>query len=276
MISVITVTYNSISTLQKTIESFINQDYSNKELIIIDGNSTDGTVDLIRQYSHAIKYWISEPDKGIPDALNKGIKAAKGNWLYFLSSDDVFYRNNVLTEVFQQDHQGLDMIYGNVILKSTGKVHDGEFNLKKITRKNICHQSQFFNKTYFEKLGNYNLKYQLLSDFDLTLRGFASDEIKIKYIDKIIAIFNDDGRTGNNLDNAFYADRKNIFINQFRQYLPVSHLAKAFETPFYFYLNQGKILKAIPILFDLILYTKSLSYLSGFFKLIKDNYKKSA
>lgn len=119
LISVITVVYNSVSTIEETIMSVINQTYSNIEYIVIDGGSTDGTVDIIKKYHEHISYWVSEPDKGIYDAMNKGIKVSTGEWGHFLNSGDVYASVDSLMQII--DHcstiKNADVIYGNLICK---------------------------------------------------------------------------------------------------------------------------------------------------------------
>lgn len=100
-ISIITVSYNSAGTIERTIKSVIQQDYGDVEYIVIDGGSTDGTVDVIRKYEKKIFFWLSEPDEGIYDAMNKGIRRATGEIIAFLNSDD-WYQKNILSEVAEQ------------------------------------------------------------------------------------------------------------------------------------------------------------------------------
>ena len=102
LISVITVSYNAVSTIEDTILSVINQTYTNIEYIIIDGGSADGTVGIIEKYVDRISYWVSEPDKGIYDAMNKGLKVANGDWAIFMGSDDVFFNNKVIMLVIER------------------------------------------------------------------------------------------------------------------------------------------------------------------------------
>lgn len=115
-ISVITVVYNNVAGIQSTLDSFFLQTWENKEIVVIDGGSTDGTVDVIKKYSSSISYWCSERDKGIYDAMNKGIAKATGDWIIFLNSGDVFVKNNVLEDVFSNnDYSGVDIIYGDSV-----------------------------------------------------------------------------------------------------------------------------------------------------------------
>ena len=102
LISVVTVSYNAVDTIERTILSVLNQTYSDIEYIIIDGGSTDGTVDLIKKYADKITYWVSEPDQGIYDAMNKGIDVATGEWINFMNSGDSFYRQDVLSSLFDK------------------------------------------------------------------------------------------------------------------------------------------------------------------------------
>lgn len=116
--SIITVVYNGVDTLEETILSVVKQNYKNIEYIIIDGESTDGTLEIIKKYQNSIAYWISEPDKGIYDAMNKGINIAKGEWIYFLGSDDWLYNKNVIGSVVEEIKSlpSMDIFCGKVML----------------------------------------------------------------------------------------------------------------------------------------------------------------
>lgn len=103
LISVVTVSYNAVSTIEQTILSVINQTYPNVEYIIIDGGSTDGTVDIIKKYADKIAYWVSEPDKGIYDAMNKGVVVATGEWINFMNAGDIFTDSDVIDKLFHQN-----------------------------------------------------------------------------------------------------------------------------------------------------------------------------
>jgi glycosyltransferase involved in cell wall biosynthesis len=100
LISIITVVYNSVATIEETIVSVLNQSYRNVEYIIIDGGSNDGTVEVVEKYANQLAYFVSEPDSGLYDAMNKGITASSGEWLLFLNSGDSLFNKHVLTEVF--------------------------------------------------------------------------------------------------------------------------------------------------------------------------------
>ena len=148
-ISVITVVYNGEKYLEHTIQSVINQTYKNLEYIIIDGGSTDGTIDIIKKYKTKIDYWISEKDKGIYDAMNKGINVANSNsYLLFLNAGDSFYNNQTLKKIFQKYiDNNTGIIYGKT---STGKKilnYNKQITLKDMAQgMMICHQSTFLKK----------------------------------------------------------------------------------------------------------------------------------
>ena len=212
-ITVVTVTYNAADTLENTILSVTNQSYHNLEFIIIDGESTDGTVEIIRKYQHRIAYWTSEKDNGIYDAMNKGIKAGTGDWIIFLGADDVFYNDEVLSKIFINNNgDGIDFIYGDVILKSKGKVYGGNRNYDQLIESNINHQSVFYNKTIFDKMGLFNLKYPILADFELNLHIFREPSLIKKYIPQVITIYNDKGLSNDVIDGNFFKDQLEYFL----------------------------------------------------------------
>ena len=120
LISIITVVFNDVTHIEETILSVINQDYLNIEYIIIDGGSTDGTVDVIKKYEDKISFWLSEPDQGVYDAMNKGIDKATGDWINFMNSGDIFTNCHILSSVFIEDeYDSVDVIYGDAAQKNT-------------------------------------------------------------------------------------------------------------------------------------------------------------
>ena len=189
-ISIITVVYNAAATLEETVKSVLAQKYENIEFVIIDGGSTDGTLDILKRYHDPKIKWISEPDKGIYDAMNKGIGMAKGNWIYFLGADDTFYNDQVLLDIFENpDYANFDLIYGNVYAHALKRKYDGEFSRERILFQNISHQAIFYKKKIHNIVGYYNDQYKTFADWNLNIECFFHSEIKIKYIDIIIANF---------------------------------------------------------------------------------------
>lgn len=208
LISIITVCFNAEKTIEATIASVINQNHSHFEYIIIDGKSVDATMDIVNHYSEHINVIISEPDNGIYDAMNKGIKQASGEWILFLGADDTLCSEDTLNECSSRFLSGYDFIYGDVIKTPSQIRYDGEFNLFKLIYKNICHQGIFFNTSIFQKLGLYNQKYRINADWEFNMRAYQDSSIKIKYIPVVISYFFEDGVSGHHVDEAYEKRRK--------------------------------------------------------------------
>lgn len=202
LISVITVSYNAVETIEKTILSVINQIYANVEYIIIDGGSTDGTVDVINKYSERIFYWISESDKGIYDAMNKGVAKANGDYLFFLGADDALYSKFTFWKVSQYFKQKNIIYYGKVLLVPSRKIYGEKMNLRKICLKNINHQAIFYPRKVFEKY-NYNTLYKVYADYHLNLLCFSDEIFSFTYLDCIVSEFNEQGYSSNVVDVEF-------------------------------------------------------------------------
>lgn len=220
--SIIIPTYCSGKTLSKCLQSVVNQSNSNYEVWLIDGISTDNTIDIIKHYQQlnpAINY-ISEKDKGIYDAMNKGIDLVKGEWVYFLGSDDTLYDENVLMAIAEKISQtDAEVIYGNVLMHGHNQwnldnvIFDGEYNTEKLIDRNINHQAIFYKKTVFQKNGKFNLSYITSADFDFNMRCYANT--KFSYIDLIIADFNLGGHSTHVEDKEFYKDRGALMVKYF-------------------------------------------------------------
>ncbi len=206
-VSIVIVTYNAKSFIKTAIESVSKQTYTNIELVIIDGNSSDGTVDILKN-SNEIAFWLSEPDVGIYDAMNKGIKYATGEWIVFLGADDVFYDSKSISSVFEDeiDCQNFDFIYGNVWLKKSKRIMGGSRDLCSLIENNIPHQAIFYNRRVFDIVGKFNQRYSILGDYDFNIRLFSNPKIKSKYVDKILGIFDQSGVSGKMIDSNFFKD----------------------------------------------------------------------
>jgi glycosyltransferase involved in cell wall biosynthesis len=166
----LTVVYNGAKHLEDTIRSVINQIYPNVEYIIIDGGSTDGTIDIIKKYEDYIDYWVSEPDKGIYDAMNKGINISFGEWLNMLNSGDSYYNFMVIENIFLKE---IDMdiygIAGNWVCDYKGNIILYLTNPYKILEKpgwHINHQAFFYRKITHKILGLYSIDYRIASDHE--------------------------------------------------------------------------------------------------------------
>jgi glycosyltransferase involved in cell wall biosynthesis len=179
---------------------------------VIDNRSEDQSIKIIEGYQSNrnldLKI-ISEKDRGIYDAINKGIKAANGNWIYIIGSDDYLLDNNVFSDVFSSNsiHES-DVLYGNVKWGNKPMPYDGKFNWIKLLKKNICHQAMFFKKELFERYGLYKLNYPQLADYEFNLRLFNDPEVKFAYLDRNIAYFSGEGVSHNNED-IFKSEFKN-------------------------------------------------------------------
>lgn len=186
LISVITVVYNGAATLERTILSILEQTYPHVEYIIIDGGSTDGSLDIIKKYSEHIAYWVSEPDEGIYDAMNKGVQRASGEWILFMGADDILY--NVLHTIVPELTNKDTIYYGDVHFGSTAKVYNGRYNKYKLSIANICHQSIFYPARVFQ-IYKYDLNYPVYADYALNLQCWADRRFRFKYLPVVVSLF---------------------------------------------------------------------------------------
>ena len=199
-ISIVTVTYNAFDTLEDTILSVLSQTYDNIEFIVVDGDSKDGTVDLLKKYSKDI-IWISEKDDGIYDAMNKGRIIASGDFLLFLGSDDILHSDNVIEHVVDFINDNNHVYYGDVIFKGSDIRYWGEFNKWKLGVGNISHQAIFYPKIIY-KVNKYDDRYKIYADhaYNLFLLEIG---VKFKYMPIIITDYAMDGVSATTKDFPF-------------------------------------------------------------------------
>ena len=191
-ISIITVVYNDKDGLQKTIDSVASLNYDNIEFIVIDGGSNDGTAELMRKYESNIDYWVSEPDDGIYDAMNKGIKAANGVWVNFMNAGDYFANENVLNEMDFTANKKVDILYG---YKSQKEKLFYPMNIRNLEIGMIFgnHQSMFFNRKKLQSELYYDEKYKIYADYELVNRIYKLKNSVINFIDVLVADFEGGG-----------------------------------------------------------------------------------
>lgn len=187
LVSIITVVYNNVTEIEQTILSVLDQTYSNIEYIIIDGGSTDGTVNCIEKYSSRISYWISESDGGVYDAMNKGILKASGEWINFMNSGDIFNKKSTLTDFFNYKIDNTDVIYGDTLIRRKRhlKVRYGEWKGEKFT--GLCHQSVFV-RTDIMKQYKFESKYKLAADFEFLYKLFVGG-YRFQYLPVIVSVY---------------------------------------------------------------------------------------
>lgn len=197
-ISIITVCLNAEDTIKDTIITVNEQTYPNIEHIFIDGDSTDNTLEIIKKYSVKNKI-ISEKDSGIYNAMNKGIKIAEGEIIFFLNADDYFCDINVVQDMITKfiDNPKLEAVYGNITWDIDGNLvkqtQPSEITRRYLARKTILHQSLFVRKKLFDFYGYFSEFYKVVSDYEWILRIFLNKNINYKYINRDIAVMNTKG-----------------------------------------------------------------------------------
>lgn len=188
-VSIVMVTFNASNCVELTIQSVLNQIYSDYEYIVMDGGSTDGTIDILSRYKQKFTYLVSEPDNGIYDAMNKAIGRANGEWIIFMNAGDSFANNHVLSDVFSMSHGETDVIYGDSVgLYSWGEVHlKARFFSERDINLPFCHQSTLV-RTKWMKQYKFDLKYKVAADYNFFHRLFVEGK-SFEYINIPIAKF---------------------------------------------------------------------------------------
>lgn len=192
-ISIITVSYNSEQTIERTIKSVIGQNYDDKEYILIDGCSSDGTVNIIKKYEKYISYWVSEKDRGIYDAMNKGLQHSTGEIVAFLNSDD-WYEENIFADIADIfGDEKIQMLCGDMYIHRKGTVsryHIDENMAQKVARYSMAytHPTMFVRKRLFDQYGEFDIQYKIAADYDWFLRTFDHGE-RIKVVEKVLTNF---------------------------------------------------------------------------------------
>jgi glycosyltransferase involved in cell wall biosynthesis len=213
-ISVVTVCFNeSEEKIKHTFHSIISQNYTSVEFIVVDGGSNEYTLNALRLWSSKINHFVSEPDKGIFDAMNKGIRLATGDWICFMNVGDSFYNNEALSKLIQSNDKNVDILYGDVYKLEFGLIiSPDKLNSYTFYDLGICHQAILSHKRVFEKIGDFDLSMKLYGDADWVMRAFISG-FSFLHIPEIVCVYQGGGVTSDN--TILQEDRRNYLQRYF-------------------------------------------------------------
>lgn len=215
-VSIITVCYNSSATIEDTIKSVLSQDYRDIEYILIDGGSTDSTLDIINKYRDRIASIISEPDEGIYDAMNKGIKNATGEIVGILNSDDFYEAKNVISEMVSKFNSDTEIVFGDLIFVKPE-------NIEKVTRFYSLpnfkawklrfgwmppHPATFIKKSVYDRFGLYKINYKISADYEVFVRFLLVNKVRYKYMSKTLVRMRDGGVSTSGLKSSITLNKE--------------------------------------------------------------------
>lgn len=227
-LSIVTINYNNKEGLRKTIESVVGQTYSNIEYIVIDGGSTDGSTDVIRMYEDAISYWVSEPDKGIYNAMNKGEAKATGDYVLFLNSGDYLVSPTIIDEIRNDFFSNEDIIFGLLKTYPSCRIGYTDIHLPLtmqdfFERSPIPHPASFIKRDLFVDI-KYDETLKIVSDWKFFLQMVVFKGCTCKKLEKVITVFEDEGISSSNIE-ACNDERTNVLKNL----LPIAIFADYFK-----------------------------------------------
>ena len=226
--SIITINLNNKPGLLRTIESVVSQTYTDFEYIVIDGASKDGSQEVIQQYADQIDYWVSEPDNGIYQAMNKGIKVAKGDFLLFLNSGDYLFANFTLDEVKKLINPSSSFASGNLFFSSSkGKVIRNvpeTLSFDFLVSSFLPHSSTFILRKMFDKYGLYKEEYKIVSDWAFFLEALIDGTESYQKINCVVSIFDTSGISGNKKMSAIHSFERKKVLNDIFPPFVVEHI----------------------------------------------------
>lgn len=220
-ISIITVNLNNLSGLQKTAESILNQSLNDFEFIIIDGGSTDGSKEYITSIGNRVNYWVSEPDTGIYNAMNKGIEVATGEYLCFLNSGDLFFDAETLAHVAKKvTDSTIGIYYGDVIFDEKRKRRlipaPVKLDYPFLIGNSINHQSSFIKRSLFDEIFYYNENLRIIADWEFVIYAVCKKEVATAHLGMVISIYDASGVSSiQENQKSIIADRQKVIETHF-------------------------------------------------------------
>ena len=216
LFSVITAVYNGAAHVEETIRAVRDQTYAPVEHIVIDGGSTDGTVDILARYNDTLAYWVSEPDNGIYDAMNKGIELVTDpeSYILFANADDHLYSPQALERVVSAS-SGEDLVYGRMLLTDgdISGIAGRRVSFDDLARQTLCHPATFIRRRVFDSVGKFDVSYRIAADYDHMVRCFAAG-VSTRFVDVIVSTM----RMGGVSDDRFLLscrERKAVIRKRF-------------------------------------------------------------
>ena len=213
-VSILIPTFNSAATLTACLKSLVGQTQQNFEVLVLDGGSSDGTVEIARAQLARLARTelVCEPDLGIYDAINKGIRRARGEWIYVLGSDDALHDPGVMAAVAAQLGPQANLFYGKVYRRSINAIVGKALAADDLYAVNICQQAIFYRRSLFGRLGEFRLEYPLCADWAFNIACFAQAHPPV-FMDLVVADYAGDGRSATTVDERFYADRLRLIAS---------------------------------------------------------------
>ncbi|MFQ5935751.1 MAG: glycosyltransferase family 2 protein [Acidiferrobacterales bacterium] len=207
LVTVITIAYNARGHIEQTIRSVVSQTYPHKEYVVVDGGSSDGTVDIIKKYSTQTDRWLSEPDEGISDAMNKGLELASGDWILFLHADDYLASEESLARAIAMLDDDIDILACSIYFKDGGTLklirpHGWDFRMN--FKVGLWHQAILCRKRLFDLIGTFDKSFKICMDYDFLLRAFRGNA-KTKIIDLPLSVMNKTGISSQTDRDSFRA-----------------------------------------------------------------------
>lgn len=217
-ISIITVNYNDKIGLQKTIDSVITQTWKEFEFIVIDGNSNDGSKEIIANHEKDFTYSVSEADRGIYHAMNKGIKVAKGEYLLFLNSADILKEENTLRNLIGHLESGKQIYYGDVIYQETNKQRErmfpDELSFLFFIETSLSHQATFIKRELFDSIFLYNEDYKIVSDWEFFVYAICKANVSYERIPQFVTIYDTTGVSSREDNHPLMYAERDLSLNQ--------------------------------------------------------------
>ncbi len=210
LFSIITPTFNSGPKLEQTIQSVLAQNPALFEYVVMDGGSSDGTTETLARYGNSLR-WMSRPDRGVYDAMNGGLQLMTGQFAYFLGAGDTLRPGILETLAPRMPADPLAFVYGDVYAHDLQRRFGGRYTRWKLSRVNICHQALFCARGVYDRLGGFDLRYPVLSDYVFNVRCFGDSRIRKVYLNEVIADFEGGGLSATDRDTPFLHDRLRLF-----------------------------------------------------------------
>lgn len=223
-LSIITINYDNKIGLEKTVESVLCQSFKDFEYIIIDGGSTDGSREYLELQKYSLYYWVSEPDHGLYNAMNKGIKQSNGEYLLFLNSGDILNTEAALEDFIKNKDFYGDIIYGDYKFEKGYKIYPDYLTPLYFIRTSLPHQSTFFKRDVFNQMGYYNEKYKIVSDREFYIKCFLSNKFVFTHIQYLLTVYDLSGISNNSIhievqaleNEKMFQDQYGIFYEDYK------------------------------------------------------------